>query len=449
LVGALALISLVAFEAMAVAAAMPVVARELGGVRYYGLAFTSVITASLVGLVFAGAWVDRVGVTWPLLTAQVMFASGLAMAGFAGDFAMLTLGRALAGLAGGLEAVAVYVLVAKVYPAALRARVFAAFSAAWVLPSLIGPAIAGWLAQAVTWRAVFLLVVPLALLPAPVLWRAMRAVDSSAPQAPAASIHLGRRLGRGLALGISAAVAQLGGQLGAGRIWGVPGVGFAAVGMIGVLICLRGLMPEGITRVARGLPSVMLVRGLICGAYFGAETFIPLMLVSERGLSPVQAGVAVTAGAVGWSSGSWFQGRPWCPWSRRRLLVTGSLVVATGIGALTALPGPTLSPWAAAGFWSISGIGMGMTIPSTGVLTLSLSAADEQGRHGSALNLADALGSLFGVGIAGAVFAAGHRTVGPEPGLYVVIWALICGFAVLAALVSGRTTSSQTTTRIR
>ena len=44
----------VAFEAIAVATAMPVAARELDGLRFYGLAFSVFLTASLLGMVVAG-----------------------------------------------------------------------------------------------------------------------------------------------------------------------------------------------------------------------------------------------------------------------------------------------------------------------------------------------------------------------------------------------------------
>jgi MFS family permease len=63
--------------------------------------------------------------------------------------------------------VCMYVLVAAAYPESLQPKVFGLISASWVLPSLIGPPIAGLLATQIGWRAPFLAVLPL--LPAP-LW---------------------------------------------------------------------------------------------------------------------------------------------------------------------------------------------------------------------------------------------------------------------------------------
>ena len=58
---ALALVTIVAFESMAVSTAMPAVARELDAVRSYGFAFSVMLTAQLLGIVLAGVWTDRSG----------------------------------------------------------------------------------------------------------------------------------------------------------------------------------------------------------------------------------------------------------------------------------------------------------------------------------------------------------------------------------------------------
>lgn len=68
---------------------------------------------------------------------------------------------------------ALYVLVARFFPGPLHPRIFAAFSAAWVVPSLVGPFAAGVVAQVFSWHWVFLgvvgLVIPALAMIAPVL----------------------------------------------------------------------------------------------------------------------------------------------------------------------------------------------------------------------------------------------------------------------------------------
>src|SRR5256885_14917757 len=94
-------ITLVAAEALAVSTAMPIVARELGGLELYGLVFSSFIASSLVGIVFAGLLIDRRGVVTPFAIGLVLFAIGLTIAGAAVSMPMLIVGRLSHGLGGG------------------------------------------------------------------------------------------------------------------------------------------------------------------------------------------------------------------------------------------------------------------------------------------------------------------------------------------------------------
>src|SRR6478752_7924144 len=93
-----ALVTTVAFEAMAISTAMPVVARELDAVRSYGLAFSVLLTAELLGIVLAGVWSDRRGPLPRLIAGQVLLDGASAVAGLATSFPMLLAGRFVAGL---------------------------------------------------------------------------------------------------------------------------------------------------------------------------------------------------------------------------------------------------------------------------------------------------------------------------------------------------------------
>ena len=59
--GIVGLVSLIAFEAMAVATALPTAVAELRGLAWYGWSFTALLATSVVGMVAAGELADRVG----------------------------------------------------------------------------------------------------------------------------------------------------------------------------------------------------------------------------------------------------------------------------------------------------------------------------------------------------------------------------------------------------
>ena len=160
----LALVTIVAFEAMAVSTAMPAVARDLDAVRSYGFAFSVMLTAQLLGIVLAGVWSDRSGPMVGAVTGQALLAAGAAMCGFATNLQVFLAGRALTGLGGGLLVVMLYVIAGRYYPEAIRPRLFTYVSAAWVLPALLGPPVSAWLTTNLTWRWVFWGVVPPVLL---------------------------------------------------------------------------------------------------------------------------------------------------------------------------------------------------------------------------------------------------------------------------------------------
>ena len=79
--GAVVLVALYAFEALAVATAMPTVALALDGVPLYALAFGGTLASSVVGMVACGRWADLRGPAPPLRHGIVWFCLGLLVAG--------------------------------------------------------------------------------------------------------------------------------------------------------------------------------------------------------------------------------------------------------------------------------------------------------------------------------------------------------------------------------
>ncbi|WP_218671362.1 hypothetical protein [Microbispora sp. GKU 823] len=100
-------------------------------------------------------------------------------------------------------------------------------------------------------------------------------------------------------------------------------------GLAVLALTLPRLLPKGTLRAARGLPTVVALRGLGAGSFFAAEVFVPLMLVQERGLNAAEAGLALTGGSLAWSLGSWIQGRR--PHARALTIRLGATLIAAGI----------------------------------------------------------------------------------------------------------------------
>ena len=438
----LALVTIIAFEAMAISTAMPSVASDLDAVRSYGLAFSLMLTGELLGIVVAGVWSDRRGPLPSLFAGQALLAAGSAVAGLALTFPMLLVGRLVAGVGAGLIIVALYVVIGGAYPDSMRPKVFSWLSAAWVLPSLVGPPISGWLASTWSWRWVFLIVLaPIAVTFLVVLSQRQRITDGTtdARQADAEggvdhSGH-GRIAVLGLAVAVSAGAMQWGAeQLAPPRLLPVT---FALLGLVGVALTAPRFVPPGTLRMARGLPSVMSSRFLLTASFNGALTFIPLMLVNERQLDLTTAGIMLTVGALGWSFGSFLQGRHALHDRRSELVVVGGASLTVGILLLAAIAAFDWHYYLVGLATMLQGFGMGLAMSATSVLSLALSAARDHGSTSSSLQLADVLGSVMGISAAGALFAALHQPDGSDIPVFALMWVVLAGVASLS-MVGGQ-----------
>ncbi|MFF1676022.1 MFS transporter [Streptomyces sp. NPDC058256] len=444
-IGIVSVVLLIAFEATAVGTAMPVAARELDGVPLYAFAFSGYFTTSLFGMVLAGQWSDRDGPLASLTAGISAFAAGLLLCGTAGAMWLFILGRAVQGFGGGLVIVALYVVVGRAYPERLRPSIMAAFAASWVIPSVVGPLAAGAVTEHLGWRWVFIGIPVLVFLPLGLALPQIRRRTSSPEEGAERKgrVRFDRRRIR-LALGIScgAGILQYAAQ---DLTWFslVPAVVGAALLVPAVL----GLLPRGTYRAARGLPSVVLLRGVAAGSFIAAESFVPLMLVTQRGLSPTLAGFSLAAGGGTWALGSYIQSRPRVEPYRERLMFLGMVLVAAAIAAAPSVLIHAVPVWIVAVAWAFGCLGMGLVIASTSVLLLHLSAPEEAGTNSASLQISDGLANVVLLAAGGAAFAAlGGGTVshaatsasGSHPAAFAAVFLPMAGVALVGAWVTTR-----------
>ncbi|SEC37884.1 Major Facilitator Superfamily protein [Streptomyces sp. 2224.1] len=401
--GIISVVSVVAFEAIAVNTAMPVAARALDGIGLYAFAFSAYFTASLFAMALAGEWSDRRGPLAPLFAGIAAFGAGLLVAGGAQSMGMFVAGRGVQGIGGGMVVVSLYVVVGRAYPDRLRPSIMAAFSAAWVVPVIVGPLVAGTVTEQLGWRWVFLAIPVLILLPLAVMLPALRKLPRTppGPGGGARQVLGNRRCLLALAAAVGACLLQYAGQH--------PAWFAAAPAAAGLALLVPGivrLLPRGTFRAGRGLPSVVLMRGLAAGALVGSESFIPLMLVTQRGLSPTLAGLSLTGGGLTWALGSYVQSRPRLEPYRERLMGLGMVLLAAAIVTVPLALLDSVPVAIVAVAWTVGGFGMGLNISSGGVLLLKLSRPEEAGSNSASLQMSDALGNVTFVGVSGVLFAA-------------------------------------------
>ena len=439
-----ALVVLVAFESFAVTTVMPQVADLLDGRTLYAFAFAGPFATGVVGMVVAGAWSDRRGPAAPFAAGVALFVAGLVVAGAAATMPVLVAGRLGQGLGGGVINVTLLVSVARAYPPALHPRVFAWFSTAWVLPSIAGPAVAGLIADLAGWRWVFLgvavLVVPAAV---PLLTAVRRlGVDPAGPPAGAPAAPrpdpAPERAGRRVAWAVVVASAVLGLNLAAALPAPWSSV-VAVAAAVTAVAAARPLLPPGTLRLRTGLPAVVATRLLLPGAFFGAQVYVPYLLVDRDGWGTTASGLGLSTAALAWSGASIVQGRLGTRLSSRSSVRLGCVLVLAGIVGTAGAAAQGLAPWAVVAAWTVTGAGMGLASSRLNVLLLGWSAPEDQGRNSAANSIADSLGAALALALTGVVFvAAGGDRVYAGPAPFVAAFVLTGALALGASLVAPR-----------
>ncbi|MFI5523448.1 MFS transporter [Streptomyces platensis] len=431
-----AVMFLTGFAALAVVPVLPTAARDVDGVALFPLVAGCFVAASLLGGVVGGHWADRAGAQRPMAAGLVLAVATLLVSGAATSVWQLAAGRFLDGLAGGMIAVSVNTAIGQVYPDRLRPRVLALMSACWIVPSLVGPPLAGLVTEWWSWRAVFLGLAAVTVLPALIVVALLRGRFGAAAPAPSGDQPAPRP-----ALFVATAVS-LGAALGQ---YGVSGRDLrhlvCAMGGFALLMAFASrLLPRGTWCAARGLPVTVLLRGLGSGVFFTLEAYVPLLLVTDRNAPPVVIGLAFTGAAVAWAGASWVQGRlERCP--RHRLVVAGALVQALAVALAVAGTLPRTPAYTAASAMVVAAVGMGMYVPSLTVLSLTHSPPGRQGFAGSAMQTTQNLGQITVLGLSAVVLNACLGAGTTDSAAYTAAFGLLLAPCLLAAVLAGRARS--------
>lgn len=435
-IGLVLVVASAAFEALAVAATMPATTRELGGLALYGWAFSAFMLTNLVGVTLAGSAADRYGPAQPFLLGVSLFVTGLLVAGLAPMMPVLIAARAVQGLGAGMISSVAYVAIGRGYPEGTKARMLAMTSTAWVVPGLIGPAVAGLITDFAGWRWVFLSLVPLpiiaALLALPVLRRMGR------PEAQPADDHSQPAPGRGaarnavhLAGGVGLLMAGLG-----QTAQPLLAAGLAIAGVALALPALRRMMPEGTLRAAAGMPAAIVAMCLLNLSFFGVDAFVPLALNELRGQSIAVAGLPLTAATLTWTTGSWVLAQIAGRASRRSVAAVGLTLVAVGIGAVIVTLLPSVTPLAGIGAWAVAGLGIGLAFTTISLAVLENAPPGQEGKASAAMQVASGLGTAIGTGVGGTIVGSGSTDV--SAARIAIQCALMIAVALLGALVALR-----------
>jgi EmrB/QacA subfamily drug resistance transporter len=279
-------------DSTAVNVALPAIGRDLGS-SLSGLQWTvTAYTLTLAALILLGGSLgDRYGRRRVFLIGVAWFATASLVCGLAQTPGQLIVARGVQGIGGALLTPGSLALIQSSFRPGDRAKAIGIWSSLGGIAGLIGPVLGGFLVDAASWRWVFLLNVPVAVL---VLAAARFVPESRDEEATGRFDVLGAVLGAAALGGITYALITGGEHLTR------PDVGIsAALGVIaGIAFVVREqraahpMLPLGLF-TDRQFSGANLATLAVYGALAGGGLFIVLQLQTVLGYSAKAAGAAL------------------------------------------------------------------------------------------------------------------------------------------------------------
>jgi EmrB/QacA subfamily drug resistance transporter len=360
---------------------------------------------------------DRFGTARLFVVAVSLFTAGSALAGLAWSAESLIAFRFLQGLGGGMILPAGITLVGQAAGPQRMGRTMSVIGIPMLLAPMAGPVLGGWLVDAVSWRWIFFVNLPVGAL---VLVLAARLLPRDPAPQPSQPLDW-----RGLLLlspGLAAFVYGLAetsarGGIGSTRAL-VPMAAGAALIAAFVVHALRtsaapllDLRLLQIRAVAASAATLL----LLGGAFLGTLFLLPLYLQVARGESALHAGLLLLPQGAGAALAMSVAGRVADRSGAGRVVLAGLVPFALALAALTRL-GTDTSYVALTAILLLFGVGMGATMMPAMTAAFRTIERAQVARATALLTIVQRIGSSIGVALVAVVLSSGLRDLPPAAG---------------------------------
>lgn len=418
------LVAMVIVDATIVNVALPVIIRDLGvsstQSQWVQATYTLVFAALLLT---AGRVADRIGRRRMLVTGAGVFAVASLLAACAPNAPLLILGRAVQGIGGAMIFPAGLSILSATFRDHDRNIAFAVWGATIGGTAALGPLLGGWLATAFTWRAAFVLFVPVATVLA---WVAVRTLTESVDPDARRGLDLPAAVLSALAAGLFVLA------LTEGRTWGwwttrgeinvlgvpwAPAISPTPIALALAVACAVVLVGYTAGRAKAGRSTLVdpalfristfrngnIVSAIVYLAEFGLLFSLPLWWQFVLGYSAAQAALALAPLAVASflaSGAAAGLAQRFGPLRAVRIGLTLEVIGAAGVGAVIAVDTPW---WLPQGFLILYGFGLGIGAAQLGSVVLVDVPEARSGQGAGAATTSQQLGAALGVAVLGGV----------------------------------------------
>ncbi|MEI4622259.1 MDR family MFS transporter [Bacillus cereus] len=410
LIGLVIAMVFAALDGTIVGTAMPRIVGELGGLSLMTWLTTAYMLTSTTVVPIAGKLADLLGRRNVYITGLVIFMVGSALCGMANGMTELIIFRGIQGLGGGIMMPMAMIIIGDMFTGKERAKWQGIFGALYGLASVIGPQVGGWIVDAVNWRWVFYINLPVGVLATIFIAMGLKSHKQTGPiKIDIAGIFT-------MILGVVSLLLALtfGGKDYAWDSWQI--IGLFALAIIGIVsfVIVETKAEEPILPMHffknRTFTLLNAIGFFMSIGMFGAIMFVPFFMQGIVGVSAAESGTIMTPMMITMIVMSIIGGRLVLKVGVKPQIITGMLIMASGFWLLTTMDMHT-SKLVATSYMSIIGLGMGLVMPT---LTLALQESfpkKDLGVVTSSSQFFRQIGGTFGITILGSIMNNTSGTV--------------------------------------
>lgn len=335
------------------------------------------------------------------IAAMIAFSLGTLVALIAPGFTVLLVGRVIQAAGTGIMMPLLMTTIMNVVPPQSRGRMMGRVGLVISLAPAIGPTLAGAVLEFASWRALFGIILPIALIALAMGAKWMtnlgetRAVPLDVLSIPLAALGFG-----GIVFGLS----QFGGEGGSGETTGIVSlvVGALSLGLFvwRQLVLQRiddALLDLRVFRSSNFTLSVIIM-SILALSMFGTLTLLPQYLQNVAGLNPLQSGLILLPGSLLMGLLGPIMGRVYDARGTRPLLIPGTILVSAALFFYSTVGEHTV-------WWVLiivqAAMSVGLAMSFTPLFSASLGSLQRSlYSHGSAvLNTLQQVGGAAGVAL--------------------------------------------------